>query len=185
MQYCRECILPDTRPGITLDADGVCTACHGHRDKEAKIEWDARAAAFADLVQETKDRAENYDCIVPVSGGKDSWYQVIKAREQGLSILAVTWNYLYNWAFDHVLLIKAKTLSKTLYHRIIHVIGYEAGFLIMGVPIIAYMLEMNLWQAFLTNIGFILFFLIYAFAYNWAYDVVFPVNQESSPLKES
>jgi len=38
MNYCRICILPDTRPGITLDADGVCSACHGHRDKEERIE---------------------------------------------------------------------------------------------------------------------------------------------------
>lgn len=91
MRYCTQCILPDTRPGISLDADGICTACHGHRDKETKIDWPARAAAFEDLVSETKARAGSYDCIVPVSGGKDSWYQVLKAQERGLSVLGVTW----------------------------------------------------------------------------------------------
>jgi N-acetyl sugar amidotransferase len=91
MRYCTRCILPDTRPGIVLDADGVCTACHGHRDKETRIDWAARAKAFDELVAETKARSQGYDCIVPVSGGKDSWYQIIKAKEHGLTVLAVTW----------------------------------------------------------------------------------------------
>jgi N-acetyl sugar amidotransferase len=91
MRYCNTCILPDTRPGITIDADGVCSACLGHRDKETRIDWEARAAAFHDLVTETKARAETFDCVVPVSGGKDSWYQIIKAQEHGLSVLAITW----------------------------------------------------------------------------------------------
>lgn len=91
MRYCTRCILPDTRPGISLDAEGVCTACRGHDDKEARIDWDARAAAFDGIVAEAKARSTGYDCIVPVSGGKDSWYQVITAKEHGLKVLAVTW----------------------------------------------------------------------------------------------
>jgi N-acetyl sugar amidotransferase len=91
MRYCTQCILPDTRPGISLDANGVCTACHGHRDKETRIDWTAREAAFQILVEQTKARSQGYDCIVPVSGGKDSWYQVIMAKKFGLSVLAVTW----------------------------------------------------------------------------------------------
>lgn len=91
MNYCRLCILPDTRPGIALDADGVCTACQGHRDKEERIDWAARAEAFERLVADAKARASGHDCVVPVSGGKDSWYQIIKAQEYGLKVLAVTW----------------------------------------------------------------------------------------------
>ncbi len=91
MKHCIECILPDTRPGITLDDQGVCSACHGHRDKETKIDWKARGDSFEGLVEEAKKRSSGYDCIVPVSGGKDSWYQVIKAQSYGLNVLAVTW----------------------------------------------------------------------------------------------
>ena len=91
MKYCQSCILPDTRPGIFIDENGICSACHGHQDKEKNIDWKARAASFADLVSETKARANGYDCIVPVSGGKDSWYQIIKAQSFGLNVLAVTW----------------------------------------------------------------------------------------------
>lgn len=91
MRYCARCILPDTRPGITLDADGVCSACRGHDDKLHRIDWPARSRAFDALVAEARARGEGYDCIVPVSGGKDSWYQVITAKRHGLTVLAVTW----------------------------------------------------------------------------------------------
>lgn len=91
MRYCIRCILPDTRPGITLDAAGICSACRGHDDKEHRIDWAARAAAFERLVEETKARGAAYDCVVPVSGGKDSWYQVITAQRHGLRPLGVTW----------------------------------------------------------------------------------------------
>ena len=91
MKYCSSCVLPDTRPGITIGADGVCSACKGHEDKEKGIDWAARADAFATLVADAKARSSGHDCIVPVSGGKDSWYQVIKAKEHGLKVLGVTW----------------------------------------------------------------------------------------------
>lgn len=91
MRYCARCILPDTRPGITLDDSGVCSACRGHDDKAHHIDWPARAHAFDALAADAKARAEGYACIVPVSGGKDSWYQVITAKRHGLTVLAVTW----------------------------------------------------------------------------------------------
>ena len=97
------------------------------------------------------------------------------------SLLAMSWNYIYNWAFDHLLRYKQLPLMKTLKLRIIHVIGYEMGFLIMGVPLIAYLLEMGFWQALVTNVGFILFFITYAFVYNWLYDIVFPIPETAEP----
>lgn len=91
MQYCKRCVLPDTRPGILLDDEGVCSACRGHEDKKHRIDWAARARAFDEIVADAKARSSGYDCIVPVSGGKDSWYQVIRCREMGLKVLGVTW----------------------------------------------------------------------------------------------
>jgi N-acetyl sugar amidotransferase len=91
VRYCVRCILPDTRPGLTLDQEGVCSACRGHDDKERRIDWVARGAAFACLVEAVKARGAAYDCVVPVSGGKDSWYQVITAQRHGLKPLGVTW----------------------------------------------------------------------------------------------
>lgn len=91
MQYCNRCILPNSRPGITLDNEGVCSACRGLEDKEDTIDWQTREQAFQEIVDDAKARSSGYDCIVPVSGGKDSWYQIIKAQSFGLNVLGITW----------------------------------------------------------------------------------------------
>lgn len=91
MKYCNQCVLPNTRPGIEIDDEGICSACRGAEDKDHGIDWAARSDAFDQLVERSRKRAGGYDCIVPVSGGKDSWYQIMKAQEYGLTVLAVTW----------------------------------------------------------------------------------------------
>jgi N-acetyl sugar amidotransferase len=92
MNWCKHCILPDTRPNLRLDATGVCNACRTHETKRA-IDWSARAAQLAEVVRVAMERsgATGYDCLVPVSGGKDSTWQTIKCLELGLKPLAVTW----------------------------------------------------------------------------------------------
>ncbi len=91
MKYCKTCILPDTRPGIFLDEEGICSGCHGYLDKTTTIDWRDRALKFEQLISWAKNKSTTYDCIIPVSGGKDSWYQVIKAKEANLKVLCVTW----------------------------------------------------------------------------------------------
>jgi N-acetyl sugar amidotransferase len=90
MRYCRRCILPDTRPNLVIGPDGVCNACASHGTKR-DIDWRARAAAFDAVVAHAKARSSSYDCLIPVSGGKDSTWQVVKCLETGLNPLAVTW----------------------------------------------------------------------------------------------
>lgn len=90
MVYCATCVLPDTRPNLTLGRDGVCNACRTHGSK-GTIDWDSRAQAFDHLVAEVKAASRGYDCVIPVSGGKDSTWQVIRCLEAGLTPLAVTW----------------------------------------------------------------------------------------------
>jgi len=91
LRYCQRCILPDTRPGLELDAEGICSACRAHRAARTDIDWDARGACFEKLAERVKALARPYDCLVPVSGGKDSHWQTIKCLEAGLHPLAVTW----------------------------------------------------------------------------------------------
>lgn len=88
--YCRSCILPETRPGVKLDSDGVCQGCRNARQKRA-IDWASRAAAFEQVVAHAKSRSRRYDCVIPVSGGKDSYWQVTTALEYGLHPLCVTY----------------------------------------------------------------------------------------------
>ena len=90
MRYCSKCILPDTRPNLTIGTDGVCNACKSHETK-VEIDWKGRQRAFEAVVAHAKSRSTGYDCLIPVSGGKDSTWQVVKCLELGLNPLAVTW----------------------------------------------------------------------------------------------
>lgn len=90
MKYCKRCILPDTRPNLLIGDDGVCNACKQTSEKP-KIDWEKREGAWKKLVEETKKRSRGWDCVIPVSGGKDSTWQVVKALESGLKPLCVTW----------------------------------------------------------------------------------------------
>ena len=91
MRYCSSCLLPDTRPNLQIMPDGRCNACHGWGEKEQSIDWSARAQDWEKLVSGLKSRKSEWDCVIPVSGGKDSTWQVIKALEYGLKPLCVTW----------------------------------------------------------------------------------------------
>jgi len=90
MKWCQSCILPDSRPNLEIGDDGACNACRSHGNRPT-IDWAAREQAFADLVRNVKSRSTGYDCLIPVSGGKDSTWQVVKAMEYGLKPLAATW----------------------------------------------------------------------------------------------
>lgn len=90
MKYCKKCIIPNTRPGIIISDDGVCNACKNH-DLKTTIDWMAREYAFKNVIDNTKLLSKGYDCIIPVSGGKDSTWQVVKCLEYGLNPLAITW----------------------------------------------------------------------------------------------
>jgi len=88
--FCRKCVLPNTRPNLVLDDDGICNACKTH-DVKPNIDWDLRKRAFGELIVDAKKRSKGYDCLIPVSGGKDSTWQVIVCLEYGLKPLTVTW----------------------------------------------------------------------------------------------
>lgn len=88
MKYCKKCILPTSRPNIELNDQGIC--CSRVMQKKS-IDWVKRLASLEQVVKEVKLRKAPYDCIIPVSGGKDSTWQVLKVLELGLKPLCVTW----------------------------------------------------------------------------------------------
>jgi N-acetyl sugar amidotransferase len=90
MRYCKSCLLPDTRPNLTIGPFGICNACQSHGARR-DIDWAARRAAFSAVVKNAKARSSGYDCLIPVSGGKDSTWQVVTCLEAGLKPLCVTW----------------------------------------------------------------------------------------------
>lgn len=90
MRYCKRCIIPDSRPNLVIDEEGICNACRSHGSRP-NIDWEQRELLFRDVVENAKAKSRGYDCLVPVSGGKDSTWQVIRCLEYGLNPLAVTW----------------------------------------------------------------------------------------------
>lgn len=90
MRYCTRCVLPDTRPNLILDHEGICNACRNHESRPA-VNWDQRKKEFEKVVREAAHIENGYDCLIPVSGGKDSIWQVVTALQYGLHPLCVTW----------------------------------------------------------------------------------------------
>ncbi len=89
IQYCRNCLLPSTKPDLSLDNDGVCSACNAYINRK-EIDWESRKVEFLELVEKYRSKnATNWDCLIPVSGGKDSTAQVLKILELGLNPLCV------------------------------------------------------------------------------------------------
>ena len=88
--------------------------------------------------------------------------------------LATVWNYIYNWLFDHAMQRLTGTTLKTLRLRLLHAFVFEAGLLAALLPFIAWYLDVSLWHAFIMDIALAGFYLVYAFGFNWCYDIVFP-----------
>ncbi len=90
LNYCKKCVLPDTRPNLILDDFGICDGCNS-KEKKKITDYRFRKKEFEKLVLSIKSKKRKYDCVIPVSGGKDSTWQVIKALEYDLNPLCVTW----------------------------------------------------------------------------------------------
>lgn len=82
MKYCTKCTMPNTRPGITFDEQGVCSACR-HYEQRKEVNWKQRWSEFEALCNKYRgcNGKGGYDCAVAVSGGKDSHFQVYILKE--------------------------------------------------------------------------------------------------------
>lgn len=89
LKYCIRCVMPHTKPDLHIDDEGVCNACRSI-EKRTEVDWDQRYQELLSVLAKHRKNGENWDCIVPVSGGKDSTYQVIRMLQLGLNPLCVT-----------------------------------------------------------------------------------------------
>ncbi len=82
MKYCKKCVMPNTRPGIEFDKEGVCSACN-HYDARENVDWSKRWNEFEELCDKYRgcNGPGQYDCAIAVSGGKDSHFQVYILKE--------------------------------------------------------------------------------------------------------
>ncbi|SRR5690606_39689130 len=90
----------------------------------------------------------------------------------GASALAVTWNLIFNALFEAWERRQA-VKGRSIRRRIAHAIGFEGGLVLSIVPFFAWWLQVSLWQAFVMDLGFILFFLVYTFVFSWCFDRAF------------
>ncbi|MBX2078137.1 N-acetyl sugar amidotransferase [Campylobacter peloridis] len=88
MKFCKKCVMINTKPDLHFDENGICDACNSQIDKNQNINWQEREKEFLDLVKKYKKHPV-YDCVIGVSGGKDSTFQVLKCLELGLNPLCV------------------------------------------------------------------------------------------------
>ena len=107
VQFCRRCVISNQRPNsaieyghtpnsvketIHFDAEGVCDACRYAERKRTEIDWDQRDAELRSLCDRFRRDDGHYDCLVPGSGGKDSFYAAhILKHKYGMHPLTVTW----------------------------------------------------------------------------------------------
>ncbi len=128
--FCKKCLMPNTRPRIEFDADGICNACHTAARKD-DVDWDARRAEFLQLIETHRNHDGPYDCVVPWSGGKDSSAIAWRLKfEFGLNPLLVTFSPLMpdpvahhnreemiKLGFDHIMVRPNQKVSRRLARR--------------------------------------------------------------------
>lgn len=88
----------------------------------------------------------------------------------GLSVMAMAWNYIFNIGFDKAF--GNDRINRSFKLRLFHGFAFEIGMLIVTLPLIMWVLNLSFLTALLMDIGFVLFFLVYAIVFNWAYDTV-------------
>ena len=88
--YCKKCVMPSTKPDLQLDEEGLCNACRSYEARK-EVDWKERRRELDSILQKYRVKdGSNWDCIVPVSGGKDSTFQVIQMLQLGMNPLCVT-----------------------------------------------------------------------------------------------
>lgn len=107
------------------------------------------------------------------------------ASATGLSVLssavAVLWNLAFNHGFERWEA-RQRVRGRSLGRRVAHAVGFEGGLAAILVPVMAWWLDISLWQALVMDLGLLLFFLAYTFVFNWIFDRVFGLPRSARPV---
>jgi uncharacterized membrane protein len=99
------------------------------------------------------------------------------------SAIAVMWNLVFNTLFERWERRQVKR-GRSLSRRAAHAIGFETGLVFILVPLFAWWLDISLWQAFVLDLGLIVFFLVYTFVFNLVFDKVFGLPASALPAPQ-
>lgn len=98
MRYCKKCVMPDTRPYMKFDEEGSCYPCRNYERKKA-TDWDARFKELKTICDNYGKDNGSYDCVIAVSRGKDSIFQIYVMKElMDMNPLLVSVSTLFSWA---------------------------------------------------------------------------------------
>ncbi|MBN1872268.1 MAG: N-acetyl sugar amidotransferase [Candidatus Omnitrophica bacterium] len=138
LRYCTRCCMPETRFDTVFDELGICDACKSHEDK-MHINWVEREKDLKKILEEAKAKTPHtYNCIVPISGGKDSTFQLhVLVNVYKMRVLAVTFNHnwyskvgkmnlenaLEKFNVDHIMYTPNRSLVNRLAKQSLHKIG--------------------------------------------------------------
>ena len=146
MRYCTRCGMPSSEEFHTLDELGICLTCQSQEQK-MHMNWTEREQTFRDILERYRGKGD-YDCMVTISGGKDSAWQLHMIKNvYGLKPLAVTFNQ--NWQtevgrrnlewcletfdVDHLMFTPSRSLINRIARRSLEVIGDSCWHCHMGV----------------------------------------------------
>jgi len=112
MQFCKRCLYPSVHPlNIVIDEEGICSGCRVHDEKNT-IDWQERSKRLKTILSDYRSNSGlNYDCIIPVSGARDSFFIVHTIKNVcGMNPLLVTYNKHYNTAIGYKNLARLRTV---------------------------------------------------------------------------
>lgn len=95
--------------------------------------------------------------------------------------IATIWNFVFNVGFDRAMLYLRGKVDKTMAIRVAHTFLFEAGLVMMLIPLIAWYLGIGLWAALLMDLAIVTFYLVYGFLFNIVYDRLFPIASVAAP----
>ena len=87
---CKTCLMPNTRPRITFNNNGICNACQWYEEKQTKINWNEKQNELENLCDLYRSKDDSWDVIIPCSGGKDSTYVADKLLSLNMHPLTVS-----------------------------------------------------------------------------------------------
>lgn len=97
------------------------------------------------------------------------------------SVVAITWNYIYNTLFEYWET-RQTIKGRSVRRRIAHAIGFELGLVATLVPLMAWWFHISLTAAFIAEIGLMIFFMVYTFIFNWGFDRVVGLPRSAQPV---
>jgi N-acetyl sugar amidotransferase len=147
LKWCSNCVSMSTRPRIGFDENGKCNACQWS-EKKRTLNWDKRKEKLKNILHDQKLKNHTYDCLVPVSGGKDGSYVAYQLKHvYNMNPLCVTiqpplasdlgiknLNNFINSGYDHVMISPSQTGMQKL---------NKIGFTEIGFPYYGWLISIH------------------------------------------